>query len=1241
MKKIIKCIIACMLLFTTLFNLIVPNQIVFASDDNKKDEDYAKLQELLSDYHVIQINESAKQESGLLCTSVKLYELDRLDTEIGIREVYEQSNQLITDFGFESGYYYYDIEPSAGFFVDRYILVKNDDWDNLMCGWISSEKYDSDDRSFSEGPFKVEKSDIISDLGSGEENINQLDEEYYGGIKSENDNASLFERLVTIFFITIGTGALWAIGAIAGGTITLDSLIFNEYSNTNLAFFKDSNYYASNPNPFISSGGVLEVLGNIYNLFVSIAVAVLLTSLLYVGLRILIDSTGAKKAKYKGYIVAWVQGVLILFLFPIVMRIMIDVNYALVADIRNLGSSVISGNNVMPSLEKMPFANLETTIEFGGQRKAKTTNYMDKLREDAWKTGRVMYAICWLILITEIIKFFFIYFKRMLITLFLIAVFPLVTLTYVIDKMGDGKSQAFSSWFKEFMLNVFLQSFHAINYTIVMALISASTGLISASSSDPAMGSANFILVLIGITYVANGDNILRSIFGQTGGAGSVKSAAETIFKTSATVNIAKKAAKGISGARKRISGYADKYRGISDRNLRLKEDRLNREEEDFMRNNPHGPSLAALEQPLDDDMRNRIDEDANILANNLETPNAIRDALDRMDEYLKDPAARERLLDDLRNKGLSDGEIKSIFRQNRAAKDVNVKNNIDVLVNRKKDPSSSRLYNSLSDKLLSSYGLTDKMIEDKAAAQKNINKFENGINKSNKKIAARRGGRRTTAGGNGNVNGGTSDTSSNGAFGEGLAGGMTGEIISNRGLSGARANIGKLDKSKVAGKKISLTKPKNHGGKKSSASEPNDPIRKTYYDSENDVKGTKRTAQQKRTRQKINAIRREQAIAKQKEKIEGKATSIDSDSTRRVHYSYAASIIAEANSGDATRVEQISALMEAKKELDSAKQSVLKSADEVQKEATNNAVQAMEEQMNIDDSIKKSIERIQKDADRIRNGRAVSAQEETKIYEVAMARETLRVGEGTFDELWDAYHTCINNSSVAPVSDAVKINGLALSVATINSHDEITGNNSQNIINEAIANIKSYESDGGIYGEIIDNLKYDPSTLNAGERPSTLKPNDNPIHMEPTTASDLRKKMAERAEERDKKYQQYEDSIYNVNKKSFDAEKEKEKRNKEAIRLSLDIGKEILRDSAAIVGAANSFSAYAAIGDEKMDTTKVMAAVTLGSTAGTKIVDTGEYYAHEAINVAKNIKKGLEENREGRNPIRLHGKKK
>ena len=49
---------------------------------------------------------------------------------------------------------------------------------------------------------------------------------------------------------------------------------------------------------------------------------------------------------------------------------------------------------------------------------------------------------------------------------FLIALSPLITITYPIDKAEDGKAQAFQAWFRELSITAFIQPLHCVIYMV-------------------------------------------------------------------------------------------------------------------------------------------------------------------------------------------------------------------------------------------------------------------------------------------------------------------------------------------------------------------------------------------------------------------------------------------------------------------------------------------------------------------------------------------------------------------------------------------------------------------------------------------------------------------------------------------------------------------------------------------------------------------------------------------------------
>ena len=66
------------------------------------------------------------------------------------------------------------------------------------------------------------------------------------------------------------------------------------------------------------------------------------------------------------------------------------------------------------------------------------------------------------------IKFLLMYLKRFFVISFLVIISPLVTVTYSIDKVGDGKAQAFQILLKELIMNVMLQPMHLFLYAVLM-----------------------------------------------------------------------------------------------------------------------------------------------------------------------------------------------------------------------------------------------------------------------------------------------------------------------------------------------------------------------------------------------------------------------------------------------------------------------------------------------------------------------------------------------------------------------------------------------------------------------------------------------------------------------------------------------------------------------------------------------------------------------------------------------------
>lgn len=111
------------------------------------------------------------------------------------------------------------------------------------------------------------------------------------------------------------------------------------------------------------------------------------------------------------------------------------------------------------------------------------------------------YLIIYVALITFTAVFAFRYVKRVIYIAFLTLIAPTVALTYPIDKIKDGKAQAWNMWFKEYVFNLLIQPFHLLIYTILVG-------------SAIELATTSLIYAVIAIYFVIPAEKLLRKFFG-------------------------------------------------------------------------------------------------------------------------------------------------------------------------------------------------------------------------------------------------------------------------------------------------------------------------------------------------------------------------------------------------------------------------------------------------------------------------------------------------------------------------------------------------------------------------------------------------------------------------------------------------------------------------------------------------------------------------------------------------------
>lgn len=142
------------------------------------------------------------------------------------------------------------------------------------------------------------------------------------------------------------------------------------------------------------------------------------------------------------------------------------------------------------------------------------TDLMSTMRTKAGETGRIIYAIIWLVLMFQMISLLAMYYKRIIMIAILLMIFPIIMITYAIDKINDGSAQTFETWLKEFTINIIVQIAHAVIYVILVQ-----TGLdIYQANPD------NWLFLLMAVLFLFPGERILRAMFGMNGSTiGSLK----------------------------------------------------------------------------------------------------------------------------------------------------------------------------------------------------------------------------------------------------------------------------------------------------------------------------------------------------------------------------------------------------------------------------------------------------------------------------------------------------------------------------------------------------------------------------------------------------------------------------------------------------------------------------------------------------------------------------------------------
>ena len=288
--------------------------------------------------------------------------------------------------------------------------------------------------------------------------------------------------------------------------LTPSEIFSNSIPMLNANFFSDD---LSSSRSIV--GSLKGTIASWYNSLRLISLAGLLAALAYIGIRVMLSSTAADKAKYKERAKDWfVAMCLVFFLHYIMVFIMTSVDEV---------TSILSGTNSAATSEENTTETTENGVAeqivvevtddgqtdvIGGEKVKFYTNltgYMRLLAEYNEVTTKFSAVFMYLFLTCYTIYFVIIYFKRLLTIIFLTLIAPLVALTYPLDKLKDGKAQAFNFWLREYIMNALLPIIHLLLYTVLVT-----------SAADLIKKVPLYAIVALG--FIIPAEKIVKEMFG-------------------------------------------------------------------------------------------------------------------------------------------------------------------------------------------------------------------------------------------------------------------------------------------------------------------------------------------------------------------------------------------------------------------------------------------------------------------------------------------------------------------------------------------------------------------------------------------------------------------------------------------------------------------------------------------------------------------------------------------------------
>ena len=379
--------------------------------------------------------------------------------------------------------------------------------------------------------------------------------------------AGIANILCSIAIFVVVTFSVAFTGATGSIFPSPNNIVFNRVAIFDVNFFNPNS--ASLISKAVGTTSGSNVILQLFNTFQTIAVSIFILAAMITAIKLALSTLASDKAACKKAIISWVTGIIVLFLIRLIVAAIFELNEVVVWKISELAGKPEFAINIFKSLPLV--GNTVSNVLFGiigfvlGDGAAETVQGWTSINVPGFEGlilqqaayaygGDIFSAVCLFVIMGQTITLMVVYAKRLMYSIVLGVMAPIVVTIDTIGKILKGNSNVLSNWFKEFTGVVFAQIFHSIAMALILLIVSNVTSMKNTSFTG--------IVTIILISSLIKFEKLYKQILGISDGMlgqmrgqaakvmGAVKGTGRAVREV---VNNGKKIKEGYDGGKKAL----------------------------------------------------------------------------------------------------------------------------------------------------------------------------------------------------------------------------------------------------------------------------------------------------------------------------------------------------------------------------------------------------------------------------------------------------------------------------------------------------------------------------------------------------------------------------------------------------------------------------------------------------------------------------------------------------------------